>query len=427
MLQAFIMYLMQMGMDPGVLTATMGQVPSNEDALSQQKSGLNYLQDRNNSIQDLFTGVSAGPGGYDYSALDPVVTMEPVDRPGERMLQSYASRPGGTVQSLIAKEIQGGGDAGSAFANIQTILQSEDPSLQEAKAQLLASIPPQIDYATGMNQGPDLKWVMDQATKIDDAVASDPIGNYQDPVTKQWFNRTETPSDAMQAWQKTGLPDPRKEYNVPDMMGADWQAKRAAGFSQEQRLQDLQNQLAHSLTAAPVSMRPGAQGGIQRRPDGGADRRTVQWNGNPNVVYTGLSASGYSPLPTGLPFNTPGTNQGAPINLGELNRNPDWTNTPLSTTGATAPTSDPMPQGLPAILAATQKQTQQRQQADQTRSMIRALMQQKEATRNDLFGESYWRTLGAVNAAKSQGRTPTLDAMTARRMQLLASGLQGGF
>lgn len=399
--RAIIEYLMSFGMDPGAIQTSFGFASPNEDGLDYQRDATNYMQDRNQMLMDPLSGVMAGAGGFDYAAFEPSVTMEQVDRPGERQLQHYQSRAEGTLERLIADEIAAGGTAASAYAKINAVLQSTDPADEERKAMLAASIPPLVDYANPTATGaPDLKWVMDKATKLEEAIATDPTGNYQDE-NGQWFNRTEEESDLAKQWKAAGLPDPRKQYDIQGAMGSDWSAVREMLRDDGSQQQIMATRERAMKPASALVDNPNIDLGesLYNQPMAGDEPwRTANLKG----------MGGSKPAPT-VPTASAGPLAGGLDSLPQPNLTPDQVQqvrvrTPQQ---AAAPAVDPSGQ----------------RNKDTALAQLRSLIGQREDVRDTMFGQDYWTNLGATNVARAQGRTPALDAIMARRMQQYAAGI----
>ena len=397
--RAIIEYLMSFGMDPGAIQTSFGYASPDEDMLDLQRDATNYMQDRNQMLMDPLSGVMAGSGGFDYAAFEPTVTMEPVDRPGERQLQHYLGRSEGTLERMIAEEIASGGTAASAFAAINQILQSTDPAMEGRKAMLMASIPPQVDYTTGQSLGPDLKWVMDKASGLEEAIATDPVGNYQDEMGN-WFNRAEEESDLMKQWKAAGLPDPRKQYDIQGAMGPEWAATREMFRDDGSRDQIMAARERAQKPASQLVDNPNIDLGKSLYDQPMADDepwRTANLKG----------MGGSKPIPT-VPMASAGPLAGGLDSLPQPNLTPDQVQqirvrTPQQNTAPVDPSGQ--------------------RNKDAALAQLRSLIGQREEMRGGLFGQDYWTNLGATNVARAQGRTPALDAIMARRMQQYAAGI----
>lgn len=415
--RAIIEYLMSFGMDPGAIQTSFGYASPDEDMLDYQRDATNYMQDRNQMLMDPLSGVMAGSGGFDYAAFEPTVTMEPVDRPGERQLQHYLGRSEGTLERMIAEEIARGGTAASAFAAINAVLSSDDPAMAERRAVLEASIPPQIDYATGRPIGLDLKWVMDKATGLEEAIATDPVGNYQvagPDGTVQYFDRTEEESDLMKQWKAAGLPDPRQQYSIENAMGPEWvaaremflndgtaeqlEAARERAMKPASELVDNPNiDLGKSLYEQPMAgSEPWRTANLKGMGGSGDAWRTANLKGMLGPVGQVQSAAA-GPLAVGLDA------------LPQPNLSPEQVQQIRVRT--------PQQQAAPAVDPSGQRNK------DAALAQLRSLFNQREEARGALYGQDYWTNLGATNVARAQGRTPALDAIMARRMQQYAAGI----
>jgi hypothetical protein len=454
--QAVLMYLMQMGMDPAATNLTFGRTPIDLDKsgnplpqdLTQQTAALSYQRGQNTLFADPVTGIGAGASGYDPAAFEPVVDREhPIDRPGSRQLDYYLNRSPGTMGSLIAQHIAGGGDASSAYASVMQILEGPD---SDDKAMLMASIPDARDnmgqLVTDTDKMPvkDFGSIFKFAQDLESKVASDPAeGAYVDPQTGESYNVSESP--AAKEFTDKGWFLPTDRYSIEQLMGPDWmgrtggvtdpnsmeamlqggivaparEAARTARQAYAAGGQDVA--LGGPKTGARVERpggRPGTPGGIARL----TPEQALRLSGSPGQGQQGLSGisqggammrdvlggKGIQDLvnQTGIPgllgqepINLQGS--GAPSGIGRMGP---------SAPGSQSPQAKALAAEAKAASIAAQKAF-----FDTSRE------------RRQTFGKDYWLNKGRLDAATEQGRTPLMDQFLARRMATISGGLPGGY
>lgn len=460
---ALIAYLLQQaGIDPASMQLSMGSAPL--EPSSDQKRGLDYRQDYNQLLADPFTGAQAGSGAFDYSAFQPTIEEEEVQREGERMLQFYRQRNEGTWERIIADELASGGTASSAFAIINAIANGEPTTAEDAemKTVLLGSIPPKVDFTTGETLGPDMETVYKSAQELQQKVALDPIADRYDEATGKSYNQTEVPSEAAQKFRDLGLPTPDQRYDFRMLSGlgqddatasdmtamlmqqlvAPQEAKANASQAALQKfLLDQGQPPLGSISGGPATA---VGGNNDRRPVGGGrrprdfDREQGSYDQTPEAAAATAQLRTQTTAATGG-GDGPGIARrlgdsiGDTINSGfnAIGRGAvggaNWLANDMRELGASfgidmpgggGPTRTPMPQGdgrdLPSPRGRAQPYYQKRADEDKA-ALLRSIADVNRATMGDRRAQI--EAHEKAKAATAAGRSPLVDALLARRMQ----------
>ena len=472
-IQALLNYLLSQGqMDPASIDTSFGRAPDQYDKkgnlippdLDQQTDTLGFLRNLNTYMADPMVG-ALSPGGFDYAAFEPTITDEPVDRPGERMLSGYTQRGG--WEGLVAEKIAAGGSASEAFALVNQIL--SDPT-NPAYAEIASSLDPIYDATTGTNRmEPDgVTPMLDKseirtfARDLEKNFISDPTGNYQDPTTGAWFNRTETPSPAAKAFTDKGWALPSDRYSIDQLMGPEW-AAQAQGMDPRSYRENMREQLLPQIEAQRAGIdaqiqdvgrtnarlrqgmpRPGAAptpggggggGGavksvlnflFNKQPSVEEAMAAQPQPGDPNLLgalfgkQPSLEEAMAGPVDPMVATMGLDPNLVTPKLLEFLKKDQAAATRPLAS-GAAARAQGGPPGGRPGspeyAIAGLEKQKKAL-----TGAHGRAVRQGRE-----LFDEDYFYNQGRMRRVNEQGRTPLLDQMMARRMATISSGIPGGY
>ena len=449
-----LQFLMQQGMSPAALDTSFGRTPIDVDkygdpvpqGLDSQAQAQTFQRGSNTLLADPVTGIMAGAAGFDPSAFEPIVDREnPIERPGAQQLNYYLNRNPGTMGSLIAQHIQGGGDAASAYASVMQILEGPD---SPDKQMLMASIPDARDnmgqLVTDNDKMPvkDFGKVFEFASKLESQVASDPAeGAYVDPQTGQSFNVS--PSPAAQEFTDKGWALPTDRYSVEQMMGPDWMSQ-GGGITDPTQMRDILRAemidpaataqraarqalaaggrdipLAGPKTGAPVAPLPGA---ANNQPGGLADLSRLPAGYGKGAPQGEMGRSGIGDAGAMLRNVLSGGGvrdianaAGIPSLLGQELKVPGDTPSGIGKMGPAAPMR-PGPKDK-ALAEANRKAL----------TALAAAHTGASQQYNTQFGRDYWFNKGRADAANQQGRTPLLDQFMARRMATISGGLPGGY
>jgi hypothetical protein len=236
----------------------------------------NVLQDRNTYLIDNAAAMQAGPGAYNASAFDPIMTPigQPLQQPGTQLLARYAQSGGSSWQSYIADAMLNRGlDPAAAQAELMSFISAPEtkaanPQEQAQRQALIASLPGKAiedpvsgtfaftppdpkNLANTIDVGKIFKWADEGYQKM----ATDPILDqstaYQDPATGQWYQGAKAEDSTAAKWYRDrGLALPTDTYTDPDYLDriapADiggWEQNRAmAGQQADAAFTGFQNE-----------------------------------------------------------------------------------------------------------------------------------------------------------------------------------------
>jgi hypothetical protein len=239
--------------------------------LDQEAQAFNALQDYGALTVDPAIALYGGPGAYDPSAFQPTEDWgDPLDQPGQRLLQGYAtSGPG--YESYLAQKFMAGRSPGQAQAEMwEDIKNSQlEDAPQEAKdlgAALIASLPPPnrgddplSQSGLGSDQAPDYLTPQGRARSTDLAginsfaqgmfgkMLSDPQG-FEGPGGLLYKAPPKvTPSALTAKYTAAGIPTPDETYMDEEWLNAPLSEESALG--REEREGRAQDRYGRSIRA----------------------------------------------------------------------------------------------------------------------------------------------------------------------------------
>ena len=218
--------------------------PSDMDELGTidyAKDSANYQQDVNDLISDPATitqmSVGGGIGGWQPADFEPSISFEPVKAPGYQRLM-FLKGSGDPIQEYIADAIA---NNGTAFAATQALKKAQEVGGTGGQVPLIdAAIENLPSYKQDGIEDVDWKTIEKMANDLEQMVIQDPqfngfqnglpaaivdkeTGQMRDDYTMgadgQLMKRVETPTEAMEYFERVGLPSPFETYD-PDVLAS---------------------------------------------------------------------------------------------------------------------------------------------------------------------------------------------------------------
>lgn len=264
-----IMAIMSWLMSGGQMPQVAGSFNSKGQPLplepSDQKGQFDVVYKLNQALSNPMTFGMMTPEVLGPEAFEPTVSMEPLERPGEVMWNDWKSAPEGSVRRYIADRYKANGfNPELAFGEFQTLMTTPPELLNEQERGLqqnfASQLPPTRQFV-GEDEvgepiyevGPDLTSVNEQLQKMHADRVADPVGNYEEDGVQ--YNRTEKPSELMQAYQQLGLADPRRQFTGEDLYDPEKGAIKDALPQASAILRDLSQQRQSNQDSSAMTQR----------------------------------------------------------------------------------------------------------------------------------------------------------------------------